>query len=134
MLCALVLGLAIALAQHFTYAHLDQKPVLSVQVSQAWVSRISTGLAFLVKPALTTCVGAAYVQYQWFRLRQDSFKVEDIDRLTGALGDLLCLFGSSVWYHYPTLTLMALISWYAMSSQMSSQLLAAPYIYVGHFH
>lgn len=111
MLCALVLGLGLALAQHFTYASLDGRPVSTVSVSQAWISRISTGLAFLVKVALTICVGAAYVQHQWLRLKQTPFKVNDVDSLTSALGNIFCLFESLIWFRYPILTLMALVSW-----------------------
>lgn len=111
MLSALTLGLVLALAQHFTYVSLDGKPVASISVSQAWVSRISTGLAFAVKVAFTICVGAAFIQHQWMRLRESPFKVVDVDTITSALGNLFCLFESTVWLRYPVLTLMAVVSW-----------------------
>lgn len=111
MLCSLLLGFGIALAQHFTYLSLDKQPVSDVSLSQAWVARISTGLAFAAKVALTVCVGTAYVQHQWLRFQQTPFNVAEIDKVTGVLGNIFCFLESTVWYRYPMLAFMALIVW-----------------------
>lgn len=111
MLCTLLLGLGTAIAQHFFYTSLDGTPVSEVSVSQAWVSRISTGLAFLVKVALTLCVGAAFVQHQWHRLHQAPLRVAKLDTLTSALGNLFSFFEGTVLYRNPVLAVMAVVSW-----------------------
>lgn len=111
MLSTFFAGLGVALAQHFTYNALDMKPVLSLSVSQAWISRIGTGLAFLVKLFLTICVGAAFVQHQWMQFHDKSFRVGEIDTVTSALANIFYLFKSTVLYRHPALLLMALASW-----------------------
>jgi len=85
ILLALLTGLGFALAHHFMGVSLDNKPVAEVGISQAWISRFSTALAFLVKLALATSVGAAYTQHQWQRLREQDFRTSDIDALTSVL-------------------------------------------------
>lgn len=72
---------------------------------------MSTGLAFAAKVALTVCVGNAYIQHQWLRLQQKPFRVSEIDKLTGVLGNIFCLLESTVWYRHPMLSLMALVVW-----------------------
>jgi hypothetical protein len=115
--CALILGFGVASAQHFLYTSLDGKPVSDVKisglhVSQAWISRISTGLAFLVKVALTISVGAAFVQHQWLRLQREPLRVKEIDTITSALGNFFCFFESAALYRNPVLAIMALVSWW----------------------
>lgn len=55
---ALFVGLVFALAHHFMGSYLDNKPVSSISVSQAWISRFGTAMAFAVKIALATSVAA----------------------------------------------------------------------------
>jgi len=112
-LLALLTGLGFALAHHFMGVSLDNKPVAEVGISQAWISRFSTALAFLVKLALATSVGAAYTQHQWQRLREQDFRTSDIDALTSVLVNAFSFLGSTVWLKHPVLALMALVSWYA---------------------
>ena len=96
MLSALLVGLGLILAQNFMYVALNGRQVSTVSVSQSWISTISTGLAFAIKVALVIAVGAAYVQHQWVRLQQRSFKVAEVDALTAADSNLLYLFNSTV--------------------------------------
>jgi hypothetical protein len=109
ILLALLVGLGFALAHHFMGASLNNKPV---DISQAWVSRFSTALAFLVKLALATSVGAAYTQHQWQRLRQQDFRTSEIDAMTSVLANAFSFLSSTVWLKHPVLALMALVSWY----------------------
>lgn len=113
ILLALLTGLGFALAHHFMGVSLNNKPVAQVDVSQAWISRFSTALAFLVKLALATSVGAAYTQHQWQRLRQQDFRASEIDALTSVLANAFSFLSSAVWIKQPVLALMALVSWYA---------------------
>ena len=111
ILLALLTGLGFALAHHFMGASLNNRPVEQVDISQAWVSRFSTALAFLVKLALATSVGAAYTQHQWQRLRQQDFRTSEIDALTSVLANAFSFLSSTVWLKHPVLALMALVSW-----------------------
>lgn len=111
MLSALAIGLGIALAHHFMCLSLNDKRVMDVQLSQSWIFRFSTALAFLVKVAFATSVGTAYVQHQWLRLRRTEFRMDDIDSLTSVLSNPLGLLSSTVWFKHPILSLVALISW-----------------------
>ena len=113
ILLALFVGLGFALAHHFMGLSLNNKPVEQVEISQAWVSRFSTALAFLVKLALATSVGAAYTQHQWQRLRQQDLRTSEIDALTSVLANAFSFLSSTVWFKHPVLALMALVSWYA---------------------
>jgi hypothetical protein len=109
---ALFAGLGFALAHHFMGLSLNNTPVAQVYISQAWISRFSTALAFLVKLALATSVGAAYTQHQWQRLRQQSFRTSEIDALTSVLANAFSFLSTTVWLRHPVLALMALVSWY----------------------
>jgi len=111
ILLALLAGIGCALAHHLMGTHLDGKPVADALVSQAWISRISTALAFSVKVALAVSVGTAYVQHQWLRFHSQSFKTKDVDALTSVLGNPLSFTSSPIWLRHPLLVLMALISW-----------------------
>lgn len=111
MLVSLALGLGIALTHHFVCLGLNNKPVTHFTLSQSWIFRFNTALAFIVKVAFATSVGTAYVQHQWLRLHQNEFRTQEIDALTGILGDLSGFISSSVWYRHPVLTCMALVSW-----------------------
>jgi hypothetical protein len=111
MLVSLTVGLGLALAHHFMCRRLHNRHVADVSMSQAWVFRFSTALAFLVKVAFATSIGTAYVQHQWLRLRQQTFKTDEIDAMTSILGSLFSFLTSAVWLKHPVLLLMALVSW-----------------------
>jgi hypothetical protein len=111
ILFTLLVGLGVALAHHFMNVCLDNVPIEHVSVSQAWISRFSTALAFLAKLSFTTSIGASFVQHQWLRFHQQSFRVGEVDAVTSVLTDLLSLFSSSVWFRHPVLVMTALASW-----------------------
>ncbi|GAB7332768.1 hypothetical protein MBLNU13_g04501t3 [Cladosporium sp. NU13] len=110
ILLALFVGLGFALAHHSMGLSLNNKPVEQVELSQSWVSRFSTALAFLVKLALATSVGAAYTQHQWQKLRQQDFRTSEIDALISVLANASSFLSSTVWLKHPVLALMALVS------------------------
>ena len=111
IICMLLIGLGVAIAHHSMNVRLDKMPIDDVAVSQAWISRFSTALAFLAKLSFTTSIGASFVQHQWLRFHQQSFKVEEVDAVTSVLSDLSSLFRSPVWFRHPILALTALASW-----------------------
>ncbi|KPI37348.1 uncharacterized protein AB675_10331 [Cyphellophora attinorum] len=113
MSSALLFGVAIAVSQHFMNIYLDGKVVDEIALSQAWVSRFETALAFLFKTVLSICVGDAFVQHQWRHLHQRTFQqMGDIDCVTNALRKPSNMFEWRVWITAPLLTLIALISWF----------------------
>lgn len=111
ILSSLLLGLGIALAHHLMNSHLDQRPTHTVGLSQAWVSRFNTALAFLVKLAFTICVGATFVQRQWYSFHRHSFKVNEVDSITSVLGNALSFFDATVWIRNPLLAFAAAVAW-----------------------
>jgi hypothetical protein len=111
MLVSLTIGLGLAFAHHFMCRKLENRHVADVSMSQAWVFRFSTALAFLVKVAFATSIGTAYVQHQWLRLRQQTFRTNEINAMTSVLGSLFSFWTSTVWLKHPVLLLMALMSW-----------------------
>lgn len=108
---AFTAGLGCAISHHFMGVRLHLRPVESISLSQAWISRFSTALAFLVKTALVISIGAAYTQRQWRGFSQQSFKTSDVDALTGVLGNIFNFFSSTIWFRHPVLTIVALVSW-----------------------
>jgi hypothetical protein len=94
------------------FSHLNGKPVASIPVSQSWIFRFGTAFAFLVKVAFAVSVIASYVQYQWFKFHRQSFRVDEIDSLTGVLEDVLHFFRTHVFLRQPVLLLVAIVSWY----------------------
>jgi uncharacterized membrane protein len=114
ILIALLVGLGVALAHHFMGTSLNGQPVMKVNISQAWISRFGTALAFVVKLALATSVGAAYTQHQWQRFHEQSFRTSEVDALTSVLANAFSFLSSTVWLRHPVLALMALISWYVL--------------------
>jgi hypothetical protein len=116
ILLTLAVGFGFALAHHEMGSHLNHKPIDEIWISQAWISRFGTGLAFLVKMTLAIGVGSAYVQRQWMHLHLQSFKIAEVDALTTVLGNAFNFCSSGVWFRYPMLTFVALLSWSVVSS------------------
>jgi hypothetical protein len=111
MSTTLLLGLAVSLTHHFMITHLNSRPIEEAALSQKWISRFGTALAFLVKMFFTIAVGDAFVQRQWFNFHNQAYKVQDVDALTNILENVLNFFDSSVWFRNPLLTLVAIVSW-----------------------
>lgn len=104
-------GIGLAAAHHSMGSYLDGQPVADIWLSQAWISRLSTAFAFLVKMMLTISVGTAYVQRQWMQIHLETLRVEDVDTLTTVLGNVFGICRSTMWNHHPMLTVLALVSW-----------------------
>lgn len=111
ILTAFVAGLGLALCHHFIGWYLDGKVVTSVSVSQGWVFRISTALAFLVKMTLAISIASAFAQFQWLQLRKRDIQVREVDALTTVLGNVFSFLQGAVWVRHPLLAVIALVSW-----------------------
>lgn len=111
MAAGLVCGVVLAVGHHSLYQYLDGQAVDNIVLSQSWIFRMGNLLAFLVKLSLAITVSAAFVQRQWFVLRQQSFTVKDVDVLTSILADISSFFDSFLWLRYPLLTATAIICW-----------------------
>jgi hypothetical protein len=61
MAASLLMGVVLAMTQHFVFNYLDNRPVKN-HVQQVWMGRIGTGLAFATQTFLTTATGIAYIQ------------------------------------------------------------------------
>ena len=68
-----------------------------------------------MKVAFGVSVGASYVQYQWYKFQRQSFRVDEIDSLTGVADDVLAFFYTHVFVRQPVLLLVAIIAWYGRS-------------------
>lgn len=111
ILSTLLAGLVCALAHHFTNAYLSGQVVTDCAIPQAWVLRLQTVFAFLVKMFFTVSVGSAFVQRQWWKFHRQGFNVREIDAITTVLGDVFSLLTLSAWRKAPLLAVAALISW-----------------------
>lgn len=120
ILVALVAGVSIASVHHLINTALDTRPVESIPVTQAWIARFGTALAFLVKMSFCTSIGAAYVQYQWLCLERQEFRTKDIDILTGLLGSPINLIDKTLWLQRTCLAMIALVFWYGRRSSSFS--------------
>ncbi|KAF2748562.1 hypothetical protein M011DRAFT_525633 [Sporormia fimetaria CBS 119925] len=98
------------MGHHVFYASYDGLKVAQASISQEWVIRIGTGFAFLAKTLLVVAASIAFVQQQWLALSHQSFKVRQIDSMTGNLNNALSFFESRIWFRFPLLTLLAVIT------------------------
>ena len=94
------------------YRSLEGKSINSVGLSQQWVSRIGTGLAFLVKTSLVNAIVVAYTQRLWRKLWTRAFEVGKVDDLMAAPTNLLSLLNFGAFTHAPDLLLLGMTIWY----------------------
>lgn len=114
MLATLIAGVSIAVGHHLFYSRLNGQPV-DTQLSQTWVNRIGTALAFVVKLFFVAAVGIAYTQYQWRTISRKPWKIRQIDSLTGVVNNAWFFYDISLWTRVPVLTVIAAVSWYVVS-------------------
>ena len=107
----LLAGLGLALAHHFFYLRLNGVLVDNFIVSQSWTFRLGNLFAFLVRLSFGISITTAFVQWQWFKVRQQAIKVKDFDDVSGIFGNILN-FKSGIWLRFPILTLLAIIFWH----------------------
>lgn len=110
MLGSFLLGILLALTHHLFYQYLSGKDIGNT-ISQRWVNRIGTGLAFLVKMFLVIASSTAYVQRQWLSFHNKALKVSHIDVLSGILGNATKFSHFQLWLMHPWLLLIAIITW-----------------------
>lgn len=119
MLAALLAGIVISLAHHFMNSHLHGRAVDDVSLSQSWIARFGTALAFSVKTSFTISVGVAFVQHQWLEFHRQCFRIDEVDALTSVLGNAFIFFTSTVWLRQPVMTMLGLVSWYSLTAALS---------------
>jgi len=107
----LISGVVWAVSHHFFYASYDKHRVDGAGLSQAWVVRIGTGMAFLVKTLLVVSATIAFTQHQWLTSRSKSFKIRQIDTISSILSNPLGFFQTRSWLHLPILSLLAVVTW-----------------------
>lgn len=112
LLGSLAIGLVLAIGHDLFYRSLEGKSINSVGLSQQWVSRIGTGLAFLVKTALVNAIVVAYTQRLWRKLRTRAFEVGKVDDLMAAPTNLLSLLNFGAFAHAPDLLFLGMTIWY----------------------
>ena len=71
--------------------------VEQTSVSQEWIVRIGTGMAFVSKTLLVVSASIIYAQHHWLSTASKSFKIRQIDTMSSILGIVLGFTKSSVW-------------------------------------
>jgi hypothetical protein len=104
-----LLGFAIAIGHHLCYNYLDGKPV--TKYSQAWILRLATGAAFIVKVMFTVAVSTALSQVTWFTLRRRYFKIGVVDKMFTSQSDPLSFFSRELLTAAPLTLTMAALTW-----------------------
>ncbi|KAJ5436852.1 hypothetical protein N7445_007737 [Penicillium cf. griseofulvum] len=104
----ILLGIVIGIGHHLCYNYLNGKPVANY--SQAWILRIATGAAFLVKVIFAISVGIALSQVKWFTLRRRHFKIGSLDKMFTLESSLLSFFSRDL-LAAPLVLIMAALLW-----------------------
>ena len=95
MASTLLGGLIVAIAHHLMNHFVNGRPVDNVSRPQVWVTRFATAFAFLVKVLFATTTGVAFVQRQWTTFSKRSFAVQEVDSITGVLGEWVLIFSKA---------------------------------------
>lgn len=111
MILSWIGGIALAVGHHFFYTRFDNKQVAETSISQEWIIRIGTGMAFAVQTLFVVSASIACTQQQWLITRSKPFNVRQIDTVFSILGNALAFLQSRVWLRYPGLSLLAAIAW-----------------------
>jgi hypothetical protein len=104
----ILLGIVIGIGHHLCYNYLNGKPVANY--SQAWILRVATGAAFLVKVIFAISVGIALSQVKWFTVRRRHFKIGSLDKMFTLESSLLSFFSRDLCAA-PLVLLMAALLW-----------------------
>jgi hypothetical protein len=108
LLCGALLS---AICQHYFYAHFNRQQVDQSVLSQVWVIRIGTGLAFLFKATMTAAIGGAFCHSAWFCFQSSSTTLGGLDAIFGVLQNPLNFFNRDMLFNKKILTLFALLAW-----------------------
>jgi hypothetical protein len=112
MILSWLSGIAFAIGHHFFYARFHNNRVDHISISQGWIIRIGTGMAFFVQTLFVVSASIACSQQQWLTTRSKPFTVRQIDTLFSVLGNALAFLESRVWLRYPILSFLAAVAWY----------------------
>lgn len=104
-------AVSLAIIHHFFYAEYNHRIVDDMRLSQEWLIRIGTGLAFITKTLFVLAASIAYTQHQWKVIRSNEFELRQIDIISNILRDLLGFFQTRLWLKYPLLTYLSAIAW-----------------------
>lgn len=116
---SLVVGVGLAVGHDLFYRYLAGKRVDAI-LSQTWVTNIGTAFAFLLRMFLVISAGIAFVQLQWKNMKTQSFEVEEVDNMSGMLEDIFSLLHARLWLKVPTLTIVAIITWFGLIDTIPS--------------
>ncbi|RDI82030.1 hypothetical protein Vi05172_g7793 [Venturia inaequalis] len=103
-------ALAFAIGHHFFYARFDRKRVDQTDLSQGWIIRIGTGMAFAVQVLFVISATIACTQFQWLTTRSREFSVRQVDTIFSVPGNPLAFLQSRLWLRYPALSLLAAVA------------------------
>ncbi|KAI0112242.1 hypothetical protein GGR51DRAFT_60601 [Nemania sp. FL0031] len=120
ILGGLLAGIFMAIGHHLYYASLEgasaagDRLILGYLVSnQTLTISLGTAFSFIVRALLLFAISGAYVQLFW-RAATHARKpntLEEIDAMFSILSNLFGFSQGSVWCKYPSLLLIALVSW-----------------------
>jgi len=113
-------GITLALTHHVLSLHLHGMAVTDLSLTQPWVIRVSSALAYLVKVLLVVSAGAAYFQCVWQEARKTPTSIGHFDSMFGALDNVFEFSDLRFWLRRPVLTLTATIVWYVSLSPLLS--------------
>jgi len=120
MVLLYLLGVATAVAQHLFYSHANGREIDHFTLSQSSVTKISTAMAFLLKTSLVGAMCVVYSQRSWFSFRRTAISIRGIDAIFGILQSPFKFFVPEMLVRTPTLTLLALITWFLPISAILS--------------
>ncbi|KAF2746517.1 hypothetical protein M011DRAFT_487283 [Sporormia fimetaria CBS 119925] len=117
MLALFFSGVLVAVGHHLLYSRLDGTIVRgfgdgsSQYLTQTWILRYGTALAFLTKTLLASAVVVAYKQHMWINLRRKPNSVSTINAIFAATYDFLALTSPRLFLKARLPALMAFIIW-----------------------
>jgi len=107
LLCAL----SSAICQHCFYAHFSGHQVDQGVISQVWVIRIGTALAFLFKASMTAAIAGAFCQTSWYCFQNGSTTLGGLDAIFAVLQNPLKFFNRDMVFNKKLLSLFAILAW-----------------------
>jgi hypothetical protein len=111
MFLLLTVGILAATGQHLFYSYVNGERVEDFTISQDWVIRVATAIAFLFQTVLVAAVGSAFTQRFWFAVRRESLAIGSIDAIFRILGDPRKFFNTEFMFKTKLLLLFAVISY-----------------------
>ena len=120
MVLSYLLGVATAVVQHIFYSYANGREIDDFAISQSSVTKISTAMAFLFKASLVGAMCFVYSQRSWFSFQRTAISIGGIDAVFSILQNPFKFFVPEILIQTPTLTLLALITWFLPISAILS--------------